>query len=433
MKSSDFYFNSGIVSSKQWISCQLGAREHYAIARALHLRGELNTLFTDMWVGPGTLLGYLNRSLENRYHPQLGDALVKSNMLGLFVFEVMARIKRVKGWARILARNEWFQKSAVAALRNRFSARAGIAANPRVVFAYSYAAREIFIWAKAHGWKTVLGQIDAGPEMGRTIERLDQKHAQYRMRSTPPSNRYWDAWRDECTLADRIIVNSDWVRKALMLEAVAVNKIKIVPLAFEAPGEASTFQRLYPVAFTSKRPMRVLFLGQVSLLKGIVSLLEAADLLRGEPVEFHIVGQISVNIPECFRNRSGIIWVGTVPRSAVAAYYRRSDVFLFPTHGDGFGLTQLEAQAWQLPVIASRCCGDVVVDAVNGVRLSEVTGKSIASALRALRRNPDALRRMARNSAANPRFSLGNVGRLLEDAAVLSKSSADKDTACNLM
>jgi glycosyltransferase involved in cell wall biosynthesis len=66
-------------------------------------------------------------------------------------------------------------------------------------------------------------------------------------------------------------------------------------------------------------------------------------------------------------------WIGSVPREDAARFYRDADVFLFPTFSDGFGLTQLEAQAWKLPVIATKFCGDVVEDGKNGYLLPEIT------------------------------------------------------------
>ena len=69
------------------------------------------------------------------------------------------------------------------------------------------------------------------------------------------------------------------------------------------------------------------------------------------------------------------------PRVTVESYYCDADVFILPTLSDGFGLTQLEAQAWKLPVIASRYCGDVVRDGFNGVVLEEVSARAIADVL----------------------------------------------------
>ena len=73
---------------------------------------------------------------------------------------------------------------------------------------------------------------------------------------------------------------------------------------------------------------------------------------------------------------------------------------------DGFGLTQLEAQAWKLPVVASRFCGDVVRDGVNGLLLDEVSGRSIATALRSLLSQPRRLAEMSR-SATSGEYGLG--------------------------
>ena len=57
----------------------------------------------------------------------------------------------------------------------------------------------------------------------------------------------------------------------------------------------------------------------------------------------------------------------------MSKFYKEADVFILPTLSDGFGLTQLEAQSWKLPVIASRHCGEVVRDGENGVVLEEVS------------------------------------------------------------
>ena len=103
------------------------------------------------------------------------------------------------------------------------------------------------------------------------------------------------------------------------------------------------------------------------------------------------------------------------PRVSVESYYRDADVFILPTLSDGFGLTQLEAQAWKLPVMASRYCGDVVRDGVNGVVIEEVTGLGIAEVIRELLRDPERLSAMSVRSGVDERFSLGMLARRLRD------------------
>ena len=64
-----------------WICCQIGAREHYAIPRALHSRGVLARLVTDFWLSPGSsylrvLPSSLKQDLRGRYHSDLETANV---------------------------------------------------------------------------------------------------------------------------------------------------------------------------------------------------------------------------------------------------------------------------------------------------------------------------------------------------------------------
>lgn len=144
----------------------------------------------------------------------------------------------------------------------------------------------------------------------------------------------------------------------------------------------------------------------VNLLKGIGPLLEAADKLRDVPVEFHMVGPVLDSIPARFREQPQIHWHGPVSRSVTATHYRGADVFLFPTFSDGFDLTQLEAQAWRLPVVASRFCGDVVRDGVNGLLVPEVSADAITKVLRKLVGNPSRLREFSARSGVDARFRL---------------------------
>jgi Glycosyltransferase len=84
----------------------------------------------------------------------------------------------------------------------------------------------------------------------------------------------------------------------------------------------------------------------------------------------------------------------------------------------GFALTQLEAIAHRLPVIASRRCGEVVVDHVNGLLLEERTAAGIEEALRSCLHNPDQLAQFSENATVGGRFSLSCLGAQLCALAV---------------
>jgi glycosyltransferase involved in cell wall biosynthesis len=392
----------------KWICCQLGAREHYAVPRALKLGGLLDEFITDLWIRPGTLLHSLKKNLTGRFHPDLMCARVAAPNIPALTFELKASFARENGWNLISRRNEWFQQHAVAHLKSNANGN-------NTVFAYSYAAKEIFEFARERGWRTVLGQIDPGPGEERIVVDLEKSSPIEHTHWEPAPKAYWDNWRDECSLADQIVVNSDWSKDALIAEGVAAEKIRVIPVAYEGGNDTSSFQRNYPRVFSAERPLRVLFLGQVNLRKGVAQLLEAVGLLSGEHVEFWFVGPMQIRVPEDLRLHPQIRWFGVAPRVAVESYYRDADVFILPTLSDGFGLTQLEAQAWKLPVIASRYCGEVVRDGFNGVVLEEVTGLKIAEVIRGLLRAPEKLSGMSVRSSVDERFSLNMLAKRLRD------------------
>ena len=377
-----------------WICCQLGAREHYAIPRALYQAGQLTNLITDAWVPPDSELNRLPKALFNnlreRFHPDLAEASVLSFTGSLIRFEIAQRIKKSSEWQHMIKRNHWFQNRALQSLKAITPTL-----NRPILFAYSYAALELFRYAKSQGWYTVLGQIDPGRVEEKLVFEEYSRHSIYQSSWQPAPSQYWKNWQEECLLADRILVNSLWSNQALQQAGISEQKIDIIPLAYQPPIAADSFARTYPETFSAERPLRVLFLGQVILRKGIAALLEAAEILRGQPIEFWIVGSQSITIPLCSPQ---IKWVGGVSRSTTADYYRMADVFLFPTLSDGFGITQLEAQAWKLPIVSSKFCGEVVKDNVNGLILQEVKGLEIAEKLLFCLHNPWQLEIFASNT-----------------------------------
>jgi len=409
----------------RWICCQLGAREHFAIPRALFRLGMLDYLLTDAWVGPSSLLAKRAPKLGERFHNDLSDARVRAFNSSLIVFETLSRVRGLSGWPKIIARNRWFQRKVVNALTSLAAGASAKAADigPQtsgspILLSYSYTALEPFRYAKANGWKTLLVQIDPGPEEERIVAeeaaRVPQLAADWQ--AAPPE--YWSSWREECMLADRTVVNSEWSREGLVRGGVPSEKISIIPLAYETEVKNQKSEvrspRPYPTRFTDERPMRVLFLGLINLRKGVARLLEAARILRDEPVEFWMVGPVEIANTSTSGDRGRVRWFGPATREKAADYYRNADVFILPTLSDGFALTQLEAQAHGLPVIASKNCGKVVENGVNGIILDEPSAACIAHAIRDCIASPDRLEKLASGSGVRDRFTLEALANQLQ-------------------
>ena len=400
---------SGKVRKEQWIVCQIGAREHYVLAAELHRRGQLAALCTDIWAGEGSLWrmasvlsGAQGRNLRDRYETSLRNARVFSE--SPFILGARAIAARIasghSNWDRIMLANRRF----AIGMARRLERSGLLCPHDRekpIVFAYSYGALEILEAAKRAGCLAVLGQIDPGPEEDALVARIAQLHGHTRVASARPPQRYWDEWHRECALADVVIVNSSWSASLLARAGIPDKKIRIVPLAYRMDSVPNNLRgHVYPEAFSADRPLNLLFLGQVNLRKGTLELISAMRRLKGVPVRLLIVGSFEPDLRNYLGLPTNVEWLGPVSRSAVEEHYRRADLFILPTHSDGFAITQLEALAQGLPVIASRHCGAVVIDGQNGHLIDTVTPDAIEEQLRWALNHPQALADMAYRAPA---------------------------------
>ena len=402
----------------RWVCCQIGARENYAIPRALLRRDMLGCLVTDAWIPPLSLPAKLGgHRLGDRFHNELRNARVAAFNSSLILFEMLSRMRGLQEWEAIIARNRWFQRKVVSYLR--CSQLSTLNSQP-VLLSYSYTALEPFRHAKSQGWKTVLVQIDPGPEEERIVAEEVARVPELAGDWQPAPAEYWASWRKECELADRIVVNSEWSRDGLICSGVPREKVSIIPLAYETPdvgGQKSEVgaARLYPDGFTNERPMRLLFLGQVNLRKGVARLLEAARMLRDEPVEFWMVGPVQIANAETLTRDARTKWFGPVTRKQAAERYRAADIFILPTLSDGFAITQLEAQAYGLPVISSKFCGPVVQGGRNGLILEEPSAACIAAAIRDCIADPTRLQNFAAASRVANEFTIDALAQRLQE------------------
>jgi hypothetical protein len=119
---------------------------------------------------------------------------------------LVARARCLRGWERVIARNNWFQRKVIASLTSDLGS---LTSTPSVLFSYCYATRDIFRFAKAQACKTVLGQIDPGPVEEEIVRAEHEAQPEFGSDCRPAPPKYWQNWREEYELADIIIVNSE--------------------------------------------------------------------------------------------------------------------------------------------------------------------------------------------------------------------------------
>jgi glycosyltransferase involved in cell wall biosynthesis len=361
---------------------QKGAREHYAVALALHQQGMLAGLVTD-WYAPlwlrrmgGLMDGWMggrgSAALAARCE-DIPDGLVRA-----FPFRSLFwkwRVRRLAAQGRSYEAHLQTDAAFAAAV-----ARLKLPPH-EVFFGYSYASLEMMEAEKKRGVLTVLDQIDPGAMEFRLVAEEMRQHPE--IAGPPPEfpAANFDRNRREWELADIIIVNSGWSREALISEGADAAKIEVLPLCYEVEdgsqkSELSTFNFQLSTA-----PLRVLFLGQVILRKGIHYLIEAARMLERENIHFDVVGPVGILPGAVAAAARNMTFHGPVSRDRAAEWYRQSDLFVLPTLSDGFALTQLEALAHGLPVIATPNCGRVVEPGKTGFVIPPRDARALADAI----------------------------------------------------
>ena len=117
-------------------------------------------------------------------------------------------------------------------------------------------------------------------------------------------------------------------------------------------------------AISAERPLRILSVGRLEWVKGYEYALAAVRLLGelGIPYEYRIIGDGAYLEPLAFaRHELGLVdqveFLGSRPHPDVIEQMNWADVFLHSAVSEGFCNAVLEAQAMQLPVVASDADG----------------------------------------------------------------------------
>lgn len=380
-------------ANSQALVFQLGAREHYLAARSFARHGRLACLATDFWSSAqGTAwrrwrwLPKAALSALARHHPALdGQRVISFPALGVFRYGLGV----VAGIGRHDSR-----------IADFMAARVGRLAPPHgVFFGYSYESLEMLRAERRRGVFTILCQTDPGPAHYRMAEAERKQWPEF----GAAAGGFWtrereERLRGEWELADVIVVNSEWSRDSIVAEGADPAKVEILPLAYEIGGEGAgergAVSEGAPGAYSAASPLKVLWLGNLTLAKGIQYLVAAARRLEGEPVEFVVAGTSYIAPAVLANGPKNVRWLGRIPRSATSELYRQCQVFVFPTLSDGFGITQLEALGHGLPVIATHNCARVVEEGVTGFMVPARDVQALAEAILRFVRHPGLARQM---------------------------------------
>ncbi|HSV16164.1 MAG TPA: glycosyltransferase family 4 protein, partial [Tepidisphaeraceae bacterium] len=392
-----------------WIVSQHGARQHYATPRAFQRQGTLDTFYTDTWAGraksllthfPGRAKAFAGRS-SSELPPEKVVAFTLPTLC-----EIATRPLRVKDPSVEAAHLEWIREG------QRFCRRVNEHLSHRTLSPKSHAfygcksvCLETLQRVREQGIFTLVDQADPSRVEEKLVEQERGKWPGWEAMTGKVPEAYYERCAAEWATASTVLVYSAWTKDAIVEQGVPAEKVMVVPLAFEtAVTEA-------PPPKPSDRPLTVLWLGTVMLRKGIPYLIEAARKVQDRNIRFVVAGQILISEKAVASAPKNMQFIGRVLRDQAEAVYRSADVFVLPTISDSFALTQVEAMANGLPVIATKRCGEVVTDGVDGRIVPVADAESLAAAIAALDDDRALLAEMSTNARKKARtFSIDSYG-----------------------
>jgi len=261
-----------------------------------------------------------------------------------------------------------------------------------VFFGFDTNSLEVLELMKQRRVFTILDQVDPGiVHEDMVIEETKLWPGWQKFPDRMPQD-YWNRRKAEWDLANLVLVNSEWSRQAIIKQGVPAEKIIVAPLAIDLSREH------LPPPVEPDGTLKVLWLGNVFIGKGIQYLVEAAHLLKNQDIEFLLAGPLGIEEKVVQNFPANIKVLGRVTRDQLSRVYRQAHVFVLPTISDGFGVTQLEAMAHGLPVVVTPNCGRVVTDGKDGIVVPARNGRALADALARLNSDRELVREMSRNA-----------------------------------
>ena len=120
------------------------------------------------------------------------------------------------------------------------------------------------------------------------------------------------------------------------------------------------------------------FCGRICNDKGVPELIDALDLFRskheGVKAKLLLIGAMDIRdgVSEHYATKikedADIILSGRVEKKDIPYYYAMLDVFVFPSHREGFGMCAIEASAMEKPLLVSKVhgCEDTILEHLTG-------------------------------------------------------------------
>jgi len=184
--------------------------------------------------------------------------------------------------------------------------------------------------------------------------------------------------------ADYVLLPSTFVARSFLSKGISANRLLLVPYPMQKIAGTSAG---VPAHKNDDAVFRVLYVGSISVRKGLSYLIEAFRRLKYPKRELWIVGPVAR--PSGLENTAlpeGVKFFGPLKGEALKAVYLQATVFCLPSIEEGLALVLSEALSHGVPVIATENTGieDLLVDGRGGMTVPIRDAVAICDCLKRL-------------------------------------------------
>ena len=210
----------------------------------------------------------------------------------------------------------------------------------------------------------------------------------------------------EYRMADCVVTLSRFAYDSFVDQGVPEERIALLPLGVDVrkfrPSEDTLRARCQRIR--DGAPLRVLWVGTMSLQKGALDFVDIVAAVSKERFQFRFVGTVLGEVRHIAEQLAGS--VEFVPRRKqweLPAEYAWGDVFIYPTIQDGFAVVLAQAAANALPILTtSNSAGpDMIEEGKNGWIVPIRAAKRFVEQLRWCDENRRELAEMVKRTAVD--------------------------------
>ncbi|MBO4597262.1 MAG: glycosyltransferase family 4 protein [Bacteroidaceae bacterium] len=225
-------------------------------------------------------------------------------------------------------------------------------------------------------------EMEKNPDWNPTLGGFDDSDAKLRRKD------------NELAMADVIYVASSFTKKTLELYPGKLAPVEVVPYGFPEVNRNREYSSPHG------RKIRLLYVGGLSQRKGLSYMFDAIEGLERH-VELTVVGLGNIGGTPILKSKlQKCNYIPSLSHENVLSLMAQSDVLLFPSLFEGFGLVVTEAMSQGTPVITTeRTCGpDIIESGSDGWLVNAANSAPIRERIEDIILHPEMLAQVGKSA-----------------------------------